>query len=75
MGESPYAEMRGDTNDLELSAVDKAAIANARSAGVPVAVVLIAGIIGSMGTAVAGGGTLPGMTLVGWWGYVPASSH
>lgn len=42
-GETPYAEMNGDTADLHLAKEDVAAIMNVKKAGVPVAVVLISG--------------------------------
>ncbi len=43
VGETPYAEMNGDTSDLHLAAEDVNAIMNVKKAGVPVAVVLISG--------------------------------
>jgi beta-glucosidase len=43
VGEPPYAEGFGDRRDLALDAEDRAAIANAKAAGVPVVVVLISG--------------------------------
>jgi beta-glucosidase len=43
IGETPYAEMRGDRLDLALDAADRAAVANAKAAGVPVAVVVVSG--------------------------------
>jgi len=43
VGETPYAEWFGDTNDLSLSSTDLTAINNVRSAGVPVVVVLVSG--------------------------------
>ncbi len=43
VGEAPYAEMRGDKLDLSLDAADRAAVSNARAAGVPVTVVVISG--------------------------------
>jgi len=43
VGEIPYAEMNGDTDDLHLSEEDRAAIANVKSAGIPVVVILVSG--------------------------------
>jgi beta-glucosidase len=43
IGEKPYAEFLGDRADLALDAEDRATIANLKKAGVPVAVLLIAG--------------------------------
>jgi beta-glucosidase len=45
IGENPYAEMFGDRtiDGLHLDAEDKAALANMKAAGIPVAVVLISG--------------------------------
>jgi beta-glucosidase len=43
VGETPYAEMRGDREDLGLDAADKEAIANVKKAGIPVVVVLLSG--------------------------------
>jgi beta-glucosidase len=43
VGETPYAEMQGDREDLSLSAADLAAIRTVRAAGVPAVVVVISG--------------------------------
>ena len=43
VGEQPYAEMKGDTNNLDLSAKDMALIAKATSAGAPVVTILFSG--------------------------------
>jgi beta-glucosidase len=43
VGERPYAEMYGDDLELELSAEDRAVVANAAAAGVPVVTLLISG--------------------------------
>ena len=43
VGETPYAEMRGDREDLGLDKDDKEAIANVKKAGIPVVVVLFSG--------------------------------
>ncbi len=43
VGEKPYAEGMGDRADLSLAPEDFAAIKNAKSAGVPVAVVVVSG--------------------------------
>lgn len=50
VGETPYAEMKGDRADLRLAATDAALIAQAKTAGVPVITVLLSGrplILGS----------------------------
>ncbi len=43
MGESPYAEMKGDRRDLHLPAEDLALVAKAKAAGVPVVTILLSG--------------------------------
>ena len=43
VGEEPYAEMNGDRGDLALTAEDSAAVLDAKSAGVPVVVVMLSG--------------------------------
>jgi len=43
VGESPYAEMKGDKEELALSPEDLAAVSEAKAAGVPVAVVILSG--------------------------------
>ncbi len=43
VGETPYTEWYGDTQDLFLDAADLAAINNVRAAGIPVVVVLVSG--------------------------------
>ncbi len=43
IGESPYAEMRGDREDLRVAAEDVQAVENMKRAGIPVVVVLISG--------------------------------
>jgi beta-glucosidase len=43
IGEEPYAEMKGDRSDLSLSKEDIETVAAAKSAGVPVAVVVLSG--------------------------------
>ena len=43
VGEKPYAEMKGDRQDLNLPAADLALIARARAAGVPVTTILLSG--------------------------------
>jgi len=50
VGETPYAEMKGDRASLDLAAEDAALIANARASGAPVTTILISGrplILGS----------------------------
>ena len=51
VGETPYAEMQGDREDLSLSPPDLAAIRAVKQAGVPVVVVLISGRPMIMGEA------------------------
>ena len=51
IGEEPYAEMKGDRSDLAISKEDTAAVAAAKAAGVPVAVVVLSGrpvVLGSV---------------------------
>jgi len=43
VGELPYAETKGDRNDLRLSPADVALVEKAKSAGVPVVTVLLSG--------------------------------
>ena len=43
VGETPYAEGRGDREDLSLSADDLKTISNLKSAGIPVVAILISG--------------------------------
>lgn len=43
IGETPYAEGRGDRSDLAIDAVDLATVNNLKAAGVPVIVVLVSG--------------------------------
>jgi beta-glucosidase len=43
VGETPYAEGEGDAANLELSADDKATLANVKAAGVPTIVILVSG--------------------------------
>ncbi|HKV38653.1 MAG TPA: glycoside hydrolase family 3 N-terminal domain-containing protein, partial [Blastocatellia bacterium] len=43
VGETPYAEMLGDREDLSLPKEDVAAIENMKSSGIPVVVILISG--------------------------------
>ncbi len=43
VGETPYAEMKGDRTDLTLAPEDVEAISNMKSAGIPVVVVLLSG--------------------------------
>jgi beta-glucosidase len=43
IGETPYAEMRGDRADLALDAEDAAAVDHLKQAGLPVIVILISG--------------------------------
>lgn len=54
VGETPYAEMKGDRNDLRLSAADGALIKKAKASGAPVVTVLLSGrplILGEAFTA------------------------
>jgi beta-glucosidase len=43
VGETPYAEYKGDRDDLSLSQEDRTAIANVKKAGIPVVVVVVSG--------------------------------
>jgi beta-glucosidase len=43
VGETPYAEYKGDRDDLSLSRDDREAIANIRKAGVPVVLAVVSG--------------------------------
>ena len=43
IGETPYAEMMGDREELALAAEDSAAVENMKRAGIPVVVVLLSG--------------------------------
>jgi beta-glucosidase len=43
IGEEPYAEMKGDRADLTIAPADLAAVAAAKSAGIPVIVVIVSG--------------------------------
>jgi beta-glucosidase len=43
IGETPYAEGEGDSNDLSVSADDVTAVDNMKKAGIPVVVILISG--------------------------------
>jgi beta-glucosidase len=43
IGETPYAEMKGDRTDLSLAPEDVAAVENMKSAGIPVVMVLLSG--------------------------------
>jgi beta-glucosidase len=43
VGETPYAEGRGDREDLSLTVEDTNAISNMKRAGIPVVVVLLSG--------------------------------
>jgi beta-glucosidase len=43
VGETPYAEFRGDRADLTLSAEDRQAVTNAKKAGPPVVLVIVSG--------------------------------
>jgi beta-glucosidase len=43
VGETPYAEMQGDSADLSLAPEDVQAIENVKRAGIPVVVVLLSG--------------------------------
>ncbi|HET9315133.1 MAG TPA: glycoside hydrolase family 3 N-terminal domain-containing protein [Vicinamibacteria bacterium] len=52
-GETPYAEFKGDREDLSLSKDDLAVLANAKKAGAPVTLVLISGRPLVLGDALA----------------------
>ena len=53
IGEEPYAEMKGDREDLAISKDDAAAVTAAKTTGVPVAVVILSGrpvVLGEIAT-------------------------
>jgi beta-glucosidase len=52
-GEDPYAEMKGDRQDLNLPATDKALIAKAKATGAPVITILYSGRPLILGSALA----------------------
>jgi beta-glucosidase len=53
VGETPYAEFKGDRDDLALSKEDQLAVANAKGAGVPVVLVVVSGRPLILGDALA----------------------
>jgi beta-glucosidase len=53
VGETPYAEFRGDRADLSLHADDVQAIANVKKAGVPLVLVVVSGRPLILGDALA----------------------
>jgi len=53
VGETPYAEFKGDRADLPLDKEDLAAIANVKKAGIPVVVVVVSGRPLILGDALA----------------------
>lgn len=53
VGETPYAEFKGDRDDLSLSRDDQAAVANAKKAGAPVVMVVVSGRPLILGDALA----------------------
>ena len=53
IGEAPYAEMKGDRADLNLSAADRALIAKAKAGGAPVVTILYSGRPLVLGSALA----------------------
>jgi beta-glucosidase len=52
VGETPYAEYKGDRDDLSLAQEDRDAIANVKKAGIPVVVVVVSGRPMILGDAV-----------------------
>jgi beta-glucosidase len=52
VGETPYAEFKGDRDDLSLSREDRDAIANVKKAGVPMVLVVVSGRPVILGDAV-----------------------
>jgi beta-glucosidase len=52
VGETPYAEYKGDRDDLSLSKEDREALANVKKAGVPVVLVVVSGRPVILGDAV-----------------------
>ena len=65
VGETPYAEFEGDREDLALAAEDLAAIANVKTAGIPVVVVLISGRPLILGEALGHGDAIVAAWLPG----------
>ena len=65
VGEPPYAEMKGDREELKLSAADTALIAKAKAAGAPVVTILFSGRPLDLGTALADSDALVAAWLPG----------
>ncbi|NDH54817.1 MAG: beta-glucosidase, partial [Betaproteobacteria bacterium] len=65
VGETPYAEMVGNRTNLDLSVGDRALVARARTAGVPVVTVLYSGRPLVLGTALADSDALVAAWLPG----------
>jgi len=65
IGEDPYAEMKGDRKDLNLSAPARALVAKARAAGKPVIAVLFSGRPLVLGSALADSDALVAAWLPG----------
>ena len=51
IGETPYAEMKGDRKDLNLTSTNLALVAQAKKLGVPVVTVLLSGRVNVLGVA------------------------
>jgi len=65
VGEPPYAEYKGDSNDLNLSAADAALIALAKAAGMPVVTILFSGRPLVLNSALADSDTIVAAWLPG----------
>jgi beta-glucosidase len=65
IGEAPYAEMKGDREELKLSAEDQALIAKAKAGGAPVVTLLYSGRPLELGTALADSDALVAAWLPG----------
>jgi beta-glucosidase len=65
IGETPYAEGKGDRADLHLDAADRAAVDNLKAAGIPVLVVLFSGRPLILGDALANAGAVVAAWLPG----------
>ena len=68
IGETPYAEYKGDARDLSLPAADAATIARARATGQPTVVVIVSGRPLILGESVDNADALMAAWLPGWEG-------
>ena len=65
IGETPYAEMKGDRANLDLAPEDVEAVKNMKAAGIPVVVVVVSGRPLILGDVVAQAGALMAAWLPG----------